>query len=748
MPALTILLIGLSGIVAQILLLRELLVSFCGNELTIGIILANWIILEAAGAFILGRFIYRCKNKLNVFIALQILFSLALPVAIYFARTLKAFAGIPFGEAVGLPIIFLASLIIVLPAAFCHGAIFSLLCVVNVSIGKVYAWETIGAIVGGVALTYILFPFFNSFQIIFCISLANIAICLPFLLVSLRAKRSNHAFKIASSLSLLAMTLVSIFVLKGGAGFLQRSSISNQFSSNKVLDYKNSLYGNIAVVKRLQQYTFYYNGLPIIISPYPDISFTEDFGNLALLFHDSPKDVLCLSGCAGGLIQEALKHPIDSLDYAELDPELINLLKNHPTSLIEKELNDKRVNVVNSDARFFLKQSSKFYDVILIGLSNPADLSTNRLFTKEFFQLAKSKLRSGGILSFWLGGSLTYLSPQLRDLNVSILNAAKEVFGYSRVIPGDYNIFLVSEYVGVIRVSADEVSRRLAQRNIQSSILVPKYINYRLDEKRIDWFREATAKAPAMVNRDLRPIAVYQMLKLWNKKFSPGFNGMLAAGQSLNLLSIFILVLLLTFILACLNWRKTNRSLAIAYAVATTGFFSMLSNLMLIFVYQVFYGNLYYRIGLLTSIFMAGIALGSILISAKPDKLKKDFNLFIIFELLIIIFIFLMALGINVFFNSGHYLFYAFILLFFSSGLLTGLEFPLANKLCLGGENKLARTVGTLYAVDLLGGWLAGILGGVILLPVLGFSGSCMVMLMFKASSLLVLAITRIRQDK
>jgi spermidine synthase len=54
-----ILAMGFSGLVAEILLLRELLIVFSGNELCIGIILANWLILEAFGCFFLGR-------KLNV----------------------------------------------------------------------------------------------------------------------------------------------------------------------------------------------------------------------------------------------------------------------------------------------------------------------------------------------------------------------------------------------------------------------------------------------------------------------------------------------------------------------------------------------------------------------------------------------------------------------------------------------------------------------------------------------------------
>ena len=48
-------LMGLSSITAQIVLLRELLVSFLCNELTLGVILASWLILVAAGSFLAGK---------------------------------------------------------------------------------------------------------------------------------------------------------------------------------------------------------------------------------------------------------------------------------------------------------------------------------------------------------------------------------------------------------------------------------------------------------------------------------------------------------------------------------------------------------------------------------------------------------------------------------------------------------------------------------------------------------------------
>jgi spermidine synthase len=66
---------GLSGIVAQILFLRELLVSFLGNELTLGIILANWLLLEAIGSFSIGRSVKRIEKKLEVYVSLQLIFS-------------------------------------------------------------------------------------------------------------------------------------------------------------------------------------------------------------------------------------------------------------------------------------------------------------------------------------------------------------------------------------------------------------------------------------------------------------------------------------------------------------------------------------------------------------------------------------------------------------------------------------------------------------------------------------------------
>ena len=49
-----LLVLGFGGIVAQTLLLREMLILFSGNELTLSLVISSWVVSEALGAFIAG----------------------------------------------------------------------------------------------------------------------------------------------------------------------------------------------------------------------------------------------------------------------------------------------------------------------------------------------------------------------------------------------------------------------------------------------------------------------------------------------------------------------------------------------------------------------------------------------------------------------------------------------------------------------------------------------------------------------
>ena len=150
-------------------------------------------------------------------------------------------------------------------------------------------------------------------------------------------------------------------------------------------------------------------------------------------------------------------------------------------------------------------------------------------------------------------------------------------------------------------------------------------------------------------------------------------------------------------------------------------------------------------IGLLVASFMAGAACGAILLAIAMDRLKDCFKTFARIDLAIICFsigCLLMVLIPNA--NLGgpdsFYLFRSlFLALSFISGFLIGSQFPLANKLYLRDGTSLTKTAGALYSADLLGGWFGGVLGAVVLLPVLGLVGTCITVGLLKLTSFIVI---------
>jgi len=96
------LLMGFIFTVTQGLLIREMLVAFFGNELSIGLILGNWLILEAIGSGFLGRLADRWGNRPSSFATLQILFAFFLPLCLFASYACRSIVGAMPGEGVGL----------------------------------------------------------------------------------------------------------------------------------------------------------------------------------------------------------------------------------------------------------------------------------------------------------------------------------------------------------------------------------------------------------------------------------------------------------------------------------------------------------------------------------------------------------------------------------------------------------------------------------------------------------------------
>ncbi|MBL7075433.1 spermine synthase [candidate division KSB1 bacterium] len=750
-----ILVMGFSGIVVQILLLREFLVVFSGNELAIGIILANWLILEAFGSLYVGKRVEHIKERIEAFVGLQLFFSLCLPLAVYSTRILKDFIGVIPGEGLGLIPILYSSFLIFAPLSIAHGALFTFCCKLyslhfvseGKAIGKVYVHETLGTIFGAFAFTYLFVPYLHSIQIALGVALLNSLLCLLLLGSSLRKSLAGRALAGGSAVFLV---LCAYLIIGPKADEIHHLSISQQWRGQEVVHYQNSIYGNITVTQRDEQYSFFSGGIPIITTPVPDITFVEEFVHLPLLFHPEPKKVLVIGGGVGGVIHELLKHPIERVDYTELDPLILKVVQEFPTPLTEAELADPRVNIEYLDGRFFIKKTPHKYDLVLVGISNPSTLQINRLFSKEFFSLVKERLEKGGILVMVLAGSLTYLSEELGDLNACILNTLKGVYPYVRVIPGDFNLFLASISSEVSLINHTLLSQRLNERELEVSLLTPSHIKYKLDSRRVDWFFTSLKGATEKINQDFSPLGMFYSLAYWNSLFSPRMKWLFRWFEQVNLrlliipLSIFTLIFLIIYF----KGRTIFTKLSIPFAIMASGFAGMIFDLALIYTFQALYGYVFHQIGLLVAAFMVGIAVGSLAMTSLLKRVKRDFASFIGLELAMILFsgalpaIFLLFspyLDRPAVFSLFRVI---FLVLSFFSGLLIGTQFPLANKIYLKRSPDLSGTAGLLYGADLAGGWIGGLLGGVVLLPVLGLVQTCIAVVLLKMTSLLILLVS------
>jgi spermidine synthase len=752
-----IVVLGFSGMVAQILLLRELFVTFFGNELSIAVVLANWLALEAAGS-LAGRGLGSSRRKVAIYVVLQIAFSIGLPVCILLTRILKNIMGTVPGEGLGLVRIALSSFLILIPPASTHGALFTVGCGLlsemtgrsALSIGRVYLYEIIGTTSGGIILTALLLPRVQSFHIVFSLTVLNMIACLFLLRTwTQRTFRKGNPGVLASVALLCLVGSLSLVVTPWGEG-IHRKSLSWQWRGRQILLYRNSPYGNIALTREGEQLTLFSDGVPLYSLPFPDIEQVEDLAHFPLLAHPEPGKVLVVSGGAGGLLAEALKHPVQRIDYVELDPLILDTVSRFAPADTLRILYDPRVRVWPTDGRRFLRTTDTTYDVILIGLSDPRDLQTNRLFTEEFYELARSRLEQGGILALQASGSMSYLSDEMRRTNASVLETLGAVFQELAVIPGERNLYLAFNggSVALADGTLDRgiLGRHLEVRGLDLQLVTPFYIDYRLDPVRLAWFRERMIGVRVRRNRDFAPAGVLYNLSLWHATFSSRGRSLLDFMDTVRteiLLTGLAALPLVSFILS-LTLKRRMLGTAVVCTVLTTGFAGMMFDLILIFTFQILYGYVYLVVGVLITAFMAGSGLGSYIATTRLRRIERVKRLFLFLDIGILIFTALLALtplvqqnvqrGAWIDGGAGA----CFTAICFAGGFLIGFQFPLAGRIHHSISGGAAGTAGLLNGVDLLGGFAGGLIGGIFLLPVIGLTGTCAAVMLIKTASLIL----------
>jgi hypothetical protein len=175
-------LVGFTAVIAQIVLMRELLVAFYGNEISLGIILANWLLWTAVGSGVLGWFGRGLRNPRRLFAVLQVVVAIAFPATIFLVRASKiAFHPMP-GEILGPGAMFLTSLAALGVFCLASGTLFAVGSRVftaesgaraDEASSSVYLLEAAGSGIGGILASLVLIRYLDTFQIAFAVSFLN-----------------------------------------------------------------------------------------------------------------------------------------------------------------------------------------------------------------------------------------------------------------------------------------------------------------------------------------------------------------------------------------------------------------------------------------------------------------------------------------------------------------------------------------------------------------------------------------------
>jgi spermidine synthase len=678
--------------VTQLLIVRECIAQFSGNEFVIAIILFNWLILGGIGnrlAHIINqRFLPASMPRLAWIAILLAGFPV---IQVFLIRFLRDIIFIP-GSSTGFYHVFF---FIFLTMSF-YGLIagvalpYSLFVLGQDNLmhpgTMVYITDNIGNVAGGILFSFVFIYLATPFQTILIVNI--------FLLIAAYCLLPSP-YRRTSWIYIFLFLALSVLVM----GVLLEKYSLNKGRENLVY-YKESRYGRIIVDKNKELYTLFEDGNPVISSE--DIALSEEAVHYPLAQVQNPKNIMLI--CAQSqMITEIEKYKPKSVDYFEINPDITAVLFKFA---IIKDL-PGLVKVIHKDAISFMVKNDKVYDAIIVNLADPTTFQANRFFTDRFFSLAKSRLGKDGILSFSTEGFDNYLSEPSRQKISSLFNTASQYFKHVVLLPGQRIFFLCSDN----QPDAD-IPLLLKNKGIRT-IYIADYFYGNLTGERISGLNKIIDKTTPK-NRDMSPHVIKLIFAEWFEKYS--------ASPKAFAIALFIL---------CLVYFISIRSEE--FVLFSTGCFAMGGEILTIFAVQILFGYIYSQVGLIVTAFLIGLFPGAI-VGSRWRNSKKSLLKLTDFMLIILMIIFMTILN-----SDALHLHFVYFMIFGALvSFACGIQFPVV--LGIMGSSRLAASRS--FSADLLGAAFGTLLTSVVLIPGVGLLWAACGLIAIKCISLIFIQIS------
>lgn len=685
------------------LLLRELVSSFNGDELFIGTALFGWLLTVALGAFWGGRTRLKIRSS-----GLLIVGTLIFWADIFFTRLSPMLLGNIPGEIFPFTTAALLSIIFMAPVGIISGWLFAAIsresrAETTVSIVTVYLYEGVGAFIGGLVISMFVGVVFSTLALALIIGFVVLANIVYFMM---------PAPKKAHSVLTVTLTLLLIVIAKYFSEPLEQYFDALKYRSYTVEKAFDTPYSHQTILSGESSFTLLTDNT--IEAVYPDLMITENQLIPALLYRPEATKILLIGRAEFGLARLAGQFP--ELELTALDPR-----QSLATVLDEIIPHTDTILKIDRDPISFLSDTddSERFDIIVLNAGPPNNHKTNVFYTREFYERIKKRLTPDGLLFIPTGYDTDrYISDEKAAVLAIIYNTLSTSFNNIALWPGNMTLFVAGDSLN------PDISRDSLFALIENMSYTPAYINDyyladRLGEFKIDRLK-ASLRTNSLINSLRKPILPhYQAVYQANISGSDSkiVKAIISRPVWLPVLAIMV-VLFFVFLVFTGENKRYNRFGLFLYF--TAGVVSLSFEMIIFYVYQSLAGSLYSELSLLVGVFMLGLALGTYY-SQKYTFRKSELLTLALLLLVCAAFLFSFEL-----IPSAYLLPYHLVCMLLAATATGGL-FVAATRRYYADNSERNRGAG--YALELGGSALGALLTTTVLLPVFGLHGLMLILI-------------------
>ncbi len=316
------------------------------------------------------------------------------------------------------------------------------------AVSDLFAADYVGGLLGGLAFPFLLLPVFGLIRGALLVGALNAVAGLALVVTVFRHEVSVRSRAVLAVLAVLvAATLGGTYVY------------ADQFETSA----RQALYDDPIVYSQRSRYQEIVLTRSVELGGTPDLRLYLD-GDLQFSsvdeyrYHESlvhpvlagaHRRVLILGGGDGLALREVLRYPdVAAATLVELDPAMIRLARHDPrlSVLNHHSFDDPRVKVVNADALNWLRGARSQYDAVIVDMPDPDATATAKLYSEEFYGLARRVLAPGGRMVVQSGSP--YFAPKSYwCIEASIRAAGWRTTPYQVDVPtfGDWGYVLAQQ---------------------------------------------------------------------------------------------------------------------------------------------------------------------------------------------------------------------------------------------------------------------------------------------------------------